>query len=113
MCSTVPGKVNPGKMSDKEVLLFVSRESATYQFTIRQVEGVCAKTHESEGPYRFKLIHIEDDPEAAERYNIEALPTLIIGHRRFVGTPTAESINTLVAMMMADAASPENIEKKA
>lgn len=100
-------------MNAHEVLLFVSRESATYHFTVRQVEAACAKAHESEFSHEFRVIHIEDDPDAAERFNIEALPTLIVGKRRFVGTPTADSIDTLVALMTADATNCEGMEKKA
>lgn len=99
-------------MGNNEVLLFVSRESATYHFTVRQVEEACSKAHDSECHHVLKVIHIEDDPEAAERFNIEALPTLIIGRRRFVGMPTADSIDTLVALMVADATNFEGIEKK-
>jgi len=98
-------------MGVNEVLLFVSRESATYHFTVRQVEDACAKAHESDCLHVLKVIHIEDDPEAAERFNIEALPTLIIGKRRFVGTPTAGSVDTLVALMVADATAESREEK--
>ncbi|MEA3249362.1 MAG: thioredoxin family protein [Patescibacteria group bacterium] len=92
-------------MSANEVILFVSRESATYFFTVRKVEEACGKAHDEDCKHELKVVHIEDDPEAAERYNIEALPTLIIGKRRFVGAPTADSIDTLVALMLADARS--------
>ncbi len=114
MSSEMTGKVSPRKMKSEEILLFVSRESATYHFTVRQVEDACAKAHEhnADDPHVLKIIHIEDDPEAAERYNIEALPTLIIGKRRFVGTPTADSIDTLVALMVADMTDYESIEEK-
>ena len=101
-------------MDSGEAVLFVSRESATYHFTVRQVEEACSRAHEHEPECRHKLkvVHIEDDPEAAERFNIEALPTLIVGRRRFVGTPTADSIDTLVALMVAEATNYEGIENE-
>lgn len=107
-------KISPRDMGESEVLLFVSRESATYHFTVRQVEDACSKAHENmpDCGRVLRVIHIEDDPEAAERFNIEALPTLIVGRRRFVGTPTADSIDTLVALMVADATNFEGLEKK-
>jgi hypothetical protein len=100
-------------MSANEVLLFVSRESATYFFTVRKVEEACSKAHDASCKHELRVVHIEDDPEAAERHNIEALPTLIIGKRRFVGAPTADSIDTLVALMLADAKANETKEESA
>jgi hypothetical protein len=88
-------------MENREVILFISKESATYHYTIRQVEDACSQAQLKACTHHLKIIHIEDDAEAAERFNIEALPTLIVGERRFVGTPNAEIVEKLVALMMS------------
>lgn len=72
-----------------KVLLFVSRESATYGYVRRQVEAACGPSERATG-LEIETIDIADRPDLAEKYNIEALPTIIIGAKRFVGAPTQE-----------------------
>ncbi|MFC1702908.1 circadian clock KaiB family protein, partial [Patescibacteria group bacterium] len=82
-----------------DILLFVSRESATYHFTRRQVEGACAHVFGETWKVNLKVIDIEEQPELAERHNIEALPTLIVSGKRFVGTPTQEMLSTCMGLV--------------
>jgi hypothetical protein len=94
-------------MNPVKIELFVSRESATYEFTVRQVQDVCERVRQSgKVDCRLEVIHVEDDPDAAERNDIEALPTLLVGSRRFVGTPTAEFVDTIEGLLMAEQDSP-------
>lgn len=72
----------------RKILLFVSQESAVYNFVRRQVEVACSQ----ETGVALEIIDIAEHPELAEQYNIEALPTLIVGDKRFVGQPTAETL---------------------
>jgi len=81
-------------MAPFEVLLFISRESAIYSFTRRQIEDACAKAWGRHGESPLEVLDIEDNPDLAEEYNIEALPTLIIGSKRFIGVPTQEMLST-------------------
>lgn len=78
-----------GKKADNKILLFVSRESATFGYVRRQVENACGPRADRSG-LAVEVIDIADRPDLAERYNIEALPTIIIGSKRFVGAPTQE-----------------------
>ena len=79
-------------MKRLDILLFISRESATYHFTRRQVEGACENVFGESWHVNLKVIDIEENPELAEKYNIEALPTLIVSGKRFVGTPTSDML---------------------
>lgn len=76
---------------DNATLLFVSRDSATFHYVKRQVEAACDLAF-GPGHQRVRVIDVADHPDLAEKYNIEALPTVIIGNRRFIGVPTAESL---------------------
>ncbi|HTM68586.1 MAG TPA: thioredoxin family protein [Candidatus Binatia bacterium] len=90
------------------ILLFISKESATYHFTKRQVEIACSSALAKEAP-EVKIVDISEHPELAEQYNIEALPTLIVGAKRYIGAPTAALLST--CMGLADERKPP--EKKA
>ncbi len=77
------------------ILLFISKESATYHYTRRQVEAACAGVS---GKPTVKVIDIAEQPEMAEKYNIEALPTVVIGSRRYVGTATSEVLSSCMGL---------------
>jgi len=81
-------------MKKDDILLFISRESATYNYTRRQVELACKDVFGRRSAPALRIIDIEDDPALAERHNIEALPTIIIGDKRIVGTATREMLTT-------------------
>lgn len=80
------------------ILLFVSKESATYHFTKRQVELACTQALGAGNAPEIKVIDITDHPELAEKHNIEALPTLIVGNRRFIGSPSPEILKTCMGL---------------
>lgn len=88
-----------------DILLFISKESATYQFTKRQVELACGQALGKDVP-QVKVIDISEHPELAEQYNIEALPTLIVGSKRYIGAPTAALLSTCLGI--ADERKPGN-----
>ena len=86
-------------MKRLDILLFISRESATYHFTRSQVESACTHVFGESWHVNLKVIDIEEHPELAEKYNIEALPTLIISGKRFVGTPTPDVLATCMGLV--------------
>lgn len=86
-------------MKRLDILLFISRESATYHFTRRHVEDACANAFGESWHVNLKIIDIEEHPELAERYNIEALPTLIVNGKRFVGTPTPDMLASCMGLV--------------
>lgn len=90
---------------DDRILLFISKESATYHFTKRQVEIACENALGAKGVPRVEVIDISEHPELAEQYNIEALPTLIVGAKRYIGAPTAALLST--CMGIADERKPQ------
>lgn len=87
------------------VLLFTSKESATYDYTRKQVEAACLGVKTDGGKPTVRVIDIAEEPAMAERYNIEALPTIIVGGRRYVGAPSAELLSTCMGV------SPEQLKK--
>lgn len=86
---------------DATILLFISKESATYHFTKRQVELACQQALGAALAPAVKVIDIAEHPDLAEKYNIEALPTLIVGSKRFIGTPTPEFLSTCMGLAPA------------
>lgn len=94
------------------ILLFISKESATYHYTRKQVETACAGVS---GRSQVKVIDIAEQPEMAEKYNIEALPTVVIGNRRYVGTATSEVLSSCMGLSSsgpAGAAAAKKPEQK-
>ena len=85
------------KKKSAKILIFISRESATFNFVSRQVEMSCGAT--GRGGAQIEVIDIADHPDLAEKYNIEALPTIVVGERRYVGLPNAEVLNTCMGTM--------------
>jgi hypothetical protein len=85
-------------MNPFKVQLFISRESAVYSFTRRQIEEACTKAWGPRHDEVLEVIDIEDNPDLAEEHNIEALPTLIIGGKRFIGMPTREMLATCLQL---------------
>jgi len=83
---------------NETVLLFTSKESATYDYTRKQVEAACLGVKKGGGKPAVRVIDIAEEPAMAERYNIEALPTIIVGTRRYVGAPTAALLSTCMGV---------------
>ncbi len=79
-------------MSSRKIILFISRESAVYHFVRHKVEAAFDQVFGLKHQTRLEVIDIAERPELAEQYNIEALPTLIVGDKRFIGNPTPEML---------------------
>lgn len=47
-------------------------------------------------PLEFEIIDVLQDPEKAEEYKIEALPTLLLDGKLFVGSITSEEIISML-----------------
>jgi hypothetical protein len=84
-------------MQKPRILLFVSKESATYQFTKRQVELACSRAVGKDA-VEIEIIDIADRPDLAEQHNIEALPTIIVGGKRYVGMPGPDVLTTCLGI---------------
>ena len=54
------------------------------------------KTLEKLQPFTAEIFDVSENPEKAEEYKVDALPTLIIGDKRFIGQPKAEEIAKLI-----------------
>ncbi|KPJ85084.1 hypothetical protein AMJ57_04425 [Parcubacteria bacterium SG8_24] len=85
-------------MNTVTVRLFISRESATYNFTRQQVERACEHARSSVNQVRLKVVEIEKDPELVERYNVEALPLVLVGDKRFVGIPKPDELAAFIGL---------------
>lgn len=83
---------------ESTILLFISKESATYHFTRRQVELACEQALGAKNAPAVRVIDIAEHPELAEKYNIEALPTLIVGAKRYIGAPSTELLSTCMGL---------------
>jgi len=96
-------------MESVKILLFISKESAVYQFVRHQVEAAVEKAFGKKIDPVLEVIDIAENPELAESYNIEALPTICVGDRRFIGTPTPEVLATCLSLAVApvDLAAPK------
>ena len=80
------------------IQLFISRESATYHFTRRQIELACEHALGHDDCPEIRIIDIADHPDLAEKFNIEALPTIIVGGKRYIGTPSPELLSTCMGL---------------
>jgi hypothetical protein len=93
-------------MEKLDVMLFISKESVTYAFVRRQVASACEHAFGGKCDINIQVIDIAENPELAEEHNIEALPTLIIGDKRFIGTPTPELFAAALGIEANDPKSP-------
>jgi len=82
-------------MKKKKILLFVSESSIYLQTTMEEFQKLL-KIMEEEQPFTSEVIDVTKNPEMAEEYKIDAIPTLIIGDKRFIGQPKADAIVKLV-----------------
>ena len=89
---TPPQMITSNQMPILKIMLFISKESAVYQFTRHQVEAACDQAFGKTSQASLEIVDIAERPELAEEYNIEALPTLVVGPKRFIGVPTPEML---------------------
>ena len=54
------------------------------------------KALEQVQPFESEVIDVMENPDMAEKYKVDALPTLIIGDKRFIGQPKAENIMKII-----------------
>lgn len=78
-----------------KILLFISKSSIYFQTTMEEFQKLL-KTLEEMQPFTSEIIDVNKNPEMAERYKIDALPTMIIGDKRFIGQPKAEDIVKII-----------------
>jgi len=82
-------------MEKTKILLFISKSSIYFQTTMEEFQKLL-KTLEEMQPFTSEVIDVNENPEMAEKYKVDALPTLIIGDKRFIGQPKAEEIMKIV-----------------
>lgn len=72
-----------------KILLFISKKSVYFSADIRSFKKILAAM-EKLAPYEVETIDVSENPELAEKYKIEALPTLIVNDARYIGVPTSQ-----------------------
>lgn len=73
----------------KKIILFISKNSSYFSTNIddfREIVSVLGKL----SPFNVEVVDVSEQPELAEKYRIDALPTLIIANVKYVGKPSAE-----------------------
>jgi protein-disulfide isomerase len=78
-----------------KIFLFISKDSIYFQVTMDEFKKLM-KSLEVLQPFESEIIDVNEDPEMAEKYKIDALPTMIIGDKRFIGQPSAEKIMEII-----------------
>lgn len=78
-----------------KILLFISKSSIYFQITMEEFQKLL-KALESIQPFTADVIDVTEKPELAEQYKVDALPTILIGDKRFIGQPKADDILKIV-----------------
>jgi protein-disulfide isomerase len=78
-----------------KLLLFISKASLYFQTTMGEFQKLI-KALEEVQPFTSEVIDVSEDPDMAEKYKVDALPTLIIGDKRFIGQPSTEKIMEII-----------------
>jgi len=78
-----------------KIVLFISKTSMYFQVTMEEFQKLL-KVLEKVQPFSSEIIDVNEKPELAEKYKVDALPTLIVGSKRFIGQPKAEDIIKLI-----------------
>jgi len=79
----------------RKILLFISKTSIYFQVTMDEFQKLIKALEELQ-PFTSEIIDVSERPEMAEQYKVDALPTIIIGDKRFIGQPKAEDILKIV-----------------
>jgi hypothetical protein len=77
------------------ILLFISKESMYFKVTMEEFQKLLIELEKLQ-PFTSEIIDVMEHPEKAEEYKIDALPTIIIGDKRFVGKARSEDIVKLL-----------------
>ena len=80
---------NSMKTKINKILLFISKGSVYFSTDIKSFKKIITVLGKN-GALDIDVIDIAKNPEMAEKYRIEALPTLIIGDKKYIGKPSAE-----------------------
>ena len=89
-------QVQTKKMNEPtKVILFTSKTSIYFQVTMEEFQ-MLLKALEEVQPFTSEIIDVSEHPELAEQYKVDAVPTIIIGDKRFIGQPKAEDILKVV-----------------
>mgnify|MGYP000318111367 CR=1 FL=1 len=78
-----------------KILLFVSKDSIYFQTTMDEFQKLM-KALEEVQPFTSEVIDVSENPDMAEQYKVDALPTMIIGDKRFIGKPSTEKIMQII-----------------
>jgi protein-disulfide isomerase len=79
----------------KKILLFISKSSLYFQTTMEEFQKLLIAMEEIQ-PFSSEIIDVNEKPELAEKYKVDALPTMIIGDKRFIGQPSTEKILEII-----------------
>ena len=77
------------------VLLFTSKNSPYFQVSIDELRKIMEALEHIQ-PFTSQIIDVNENPELAEKYKVDAVPTIIIGDKRFIGRPDATDILKIV-----------------
>jgi protein-disulfide isomerase len=81
--------------NNTKILLFISKSSLYFHTTMEEFQKLL-KVLEDVQPFTYEIIDVTENPEMAEEYKVDALPTMIIGDKRFIGQPKAEEVVKLL-----------------
>jgi hypothetical protein len=73
------------------ILLFISKQSVYFKITMDEFQKLLLDLERLQ-PFSSEVIDVDEDPDKAEEYKVDALPTIIIGDKRFIGKPKSEDI---------------------
>jgi thioredoxin-like negative regulator of GroEL len=83
------------KPQTTKIILFISKLSIYFQSTMAVFKEVVEELEDHQ-PFEVRVIDVEEEPEVAEEYKVDAIPLLIIGDKRFVGNPDKKKILSIV-----------------
>lgn len=78
------------------IQFFVSKRSVYYQKSLEEFKKLIDKLSTIPDS-AIEVIDVSQHPEKAEEHKIEALPTLIIGEKRFIGIPDSSKIAQILS----------------
>jgi protein-disulfide isomerase len=88
----MPNTTNNNKT---KILFFISKSSLYFQTTMEEFQKLLKALEEIQ-PFTSEIIDVNENPDMAEEYKVDALPTMIIGDKRFIGQPSTEKIMEII-----------------
>lgn len=73
----------------KKILLFTVKNSVYFSANIADFKKIISSLGKI-SPFEVEIVDVAEHPELAEKYRIDALPTLVIGEKRYIGRPTPQ-----------------------